>query len=93
MKTPQTSTLPHPVPSPIETIRYRIETKQPGTIIESHLIRKVVSTRGEKAIVIVYVAFADKKEFEKYIEGHALVLGYSAEAQVAGTDPKDWTKP
>ena len=51
------------------------------------------TTRGEKAIVIVYVAFADKKEFEKYIEGHALVLGYSAEAQVAGTDPKDWTKP
>ena len=91
MKT-QTQTQTKTPPPPVETFRYRIETRKPGTIIESDLIRKVVSTRGDKAVVIVYVAASDRKMFEKYIEGHSNILGYSAEPQVAGEQPKDWTR-
>lgn len=75
-------------------MRYEIETSHPGVILESGLVTHVITTRAiKRPTVIVFVDIANKKKFEKYIEGHTDVIGYRADSRSQKGVEKDWKRP
>ncbi len=71
----------------MKQIRYEIECA-PGTIIRAPGIAAFVAHRGRanKAIAVVLVDEANKKDFEKAVEGDKHVLGYKADPGGTGRE-------